>query len=260
MPPNLHRKETFNLIPALYDEIRPGYPLEVLQSIETFAQLLPESKILEVGSGTGQAGGYFIGRGYQYIGVDLGGNMVEFSDRKYANNHNARFVQSSFEAFECSPSSFDLLLAAQSLHWIEPGTALKKSATFLKKSGAIAIVWNLDESQDTDFYRRSTPLHERFLPGPPGGKEKQLQDWCEEYYQALETHEAYTGVERKELSWQKSYSADEWIKLRETFSPDLCLSITERQAFHTELKLVINELGGAVPRLYRTVCLLARRV
>ena len=259
MNDGLTNKETFDLVPALYDEIRPDYPLPVLRRIEEYAHLGSGSKILEIGPGTGQASNYFIRQGADFLGVELGANMACFAQGKYADFSNAKFVNSSFEGWHGTAESFDLVLAAQSFHWIETAIGLAKAAAILKPGGAIALLGNSDESQHTEFWKRGTPLHDEYFPSSAPSSGKDMSQANRSNVDAVRNSGLFREVETVEHKWLKTYSADDWIKMRNTFSPDLMLSAAEREEFHRRLRAIIEDLGGSFTRYYRCCCVLGRR-
>lgn len=53
MPDPTELSWQFDDAAELYDEVRPGYPDETIEHIVRFAALSPESRIFEVGCGTG---------------------------------------------------------------------------------------------------------------------------------------------------------------------------------------------------------------
>ena len=57
------RRTTFDQVPELYDRARPGYPPELFDDLELVAGLTPDSSVLEIGAGTGQATRSFADRG-----------------------------------------------------------------------------------------------------------------------------------------------------------------------------------------------------
>lgn len=252
------RRATFNLVPALYDHIRPKYPIPILQAVEEYAGLTPASRIVEVGPGTGQASEYFIEQGFDFLGIELGAGLLTFAQHKFEGKGNARFINLSFEDWSGPECYFDLLLAAQSFHWIEVECGIKKASEILKPGAAIALIWNVDESQQTEFWQKGFPVIEKYLPDP-ANQEQPIEHCCRIFIDALNASPLFKELQIKEHKWQKVYSADDWIKMRNTFSPDLSLSTSVRHAFHEDLKAVIEDLGGSLIRYYRTVCTLARR-
>jgi SAM-dependent methyltransferase len=251
------KKEAFNLVPELYDQIRPEYPISILQQIEDYARLNSKSKIVEIGPGTGQASDYFIKRGYNFLGIELGAELAAFAEKKYASNANSRFLCSSFEDWDSRNKSYELLLAAQCFHWIDTDSGIKKAAQVLKRDGVIAVMWNLEESQHTEFWKRGTDLHEEYFP-PEMEDGKGLAQWSQEFAKALEQSSLFSDAHAVEYEWQKRYSADEWIQMRNTFSRDIRMEPSRRKEFYGRLRELIEDLGGSFIRCYRCICHLAR--
>ncbi len=50
--------------------------------------------------------------------------------------------QATFEDWHPAGRSFDLVVFAQSFHWVRPQTALKKAATILGPGGRLVLLWN----------------------------------------------------------------------------------------------------------------------
>ena len=68
-------KTTFNTVASLYDEVRPGYPDELVRDVLDLSEIDRSGKILEVGCGTGQASRLFATLG---CGNDLFGYWPRF--------------------------------------------------------------------------------------------------------------------------------------------------------------------------------------
>lgn len=49
------RRNTFDSVACRYDEIRPGYPDELIDDIECLSGIPDDGRILEIGCGTGHA-------------------------------------------------------------------------------------------------------------------------------------------------------------------------------------------------------------
>jgi hypothetical protein len=61
------------------------------------------------------------------------------------------------------------------------------------------------------------------------------------------------------VTWEIMYSKENYLKLQSTFSNHLAVSEETRAEFYSELSKVIDEHGGNVLRIYRTVLLFAKR-
>ena len=251
-------RATFNLNPALYDEMRPGYPASVLGGIRDFAMLGESASVLEVGPGTGQASDFFIRGGYKFTGVDLGNALVDFANAKYIDFPNARFHHSRFEDWNDLGDAYDLVLGAQCFHWLEPIPAIEKSAMLLRSGGTLALMWNTDQSQGTEFFLRSTPVHDRFRSVSDALQPGSSEGWFTRYAAVVRAHVDYQEPEVIEADWTAAFTADRWLRLRCTYSDDALLAPLDRKALHDELRAIIESMGGTITMQYRTLCLLAR--
>lgn len=250
-------KTSFDEVAGLYDEVRPGYPNDIIKAIIEGSSLPQNASILEVGPGTGQITLPFAERGYQILGLELGENLAQVANRNLAKYPKVTVENVALENWTVQTENFDLFLSAQAFHWIKPDVGLSFAHQALKPGGSIALVWNLDTSHTTDFYQATTPLFEKYVPtdpnrpSPPGSHEL--------YRDALKTSELFSNPEETCVDWQQAYSKAEFIKLLNTFSPHRRLEPVVREAFYADVAKIIDTFGGAVTRRYRTALLLAKK-
>jgi 2-polyprenyl-3-methyl-5-hydroxy-6-metoxy-1,4-benzoquinol methylase len=69
-------RNSFNDAAHLYDEVRPGYPTHIIDTIITLAELPPNAKFLEIGCGSGQITLPFAARGYSILALELGAALA----------------------------------------------------------------------------------------------------------------------------------------------------------------------------------------
>ncbi|MEH7332276.1 hypothetical protein V7161_06535 [Neobacillus drentensis] len=65
----MENKKVFNDIISDYAIARPGYPIELFRDIIDYSKIKNEAKILEIGSGPGQATEYFVKNRYSITGL-----------------------------------------------------------------------------------------------------------------------------------------------------------------------------------------------
>ena len=250
-------KTSFDEVADLYDEVRPGYPSEIIEAVITGSSLPDNASILEVGPGTGQITLPFAERGYRILGLELGENLANVVRRKLADFPKVTIENMALEDWPVQADSFDLFLSAQAFHWIKPDVGLSVAHRALKPGGSIALVWNLEASHTTDFYKTTTPLFNKYVPtdpnrpNPPGSYEL--------YKEALIDSETFSNLQEKTVDWEQSYSKVDFLKLLDTFSPHRQLEPNIRNAFYKDIEAVIDTFGGTVTRLYRTALLLSVR-
>ena len=98
---NTELKTTFNTAPTLYEDVRPGYPEELIQRhLGHSLDSTIGSSILEVGCGTGKATRPFAERGYELVCLDIGADLIAVAKEKLKVFPNVSFVEHAFEEWE----------------------------------------------------------------------------------------------------------------------------------------------------------------
>ena len=131
--------KSFDQIALEYDRYRPEYPIELISDIVAISEIPKGGRILEIGCGTGKASMPFAEMGYTMLCIDPGKNLLELARSKCKKFRRVSFVEATFEAAKIKPNIFDLVIAAQSFHWVNPAVGYKKSCRVLKDSGSVAF-------------------------------------------------------------------------------------------------------------------------
>ncbi|MDP4170486.1 MAG: rRNA adenine N-6-methyltransferase family protein [Bacillota bacterium] len=71
-------KNVFNDIISDYEIGRPGYISELFRDIVDYSMIKNDEKILEIGSGPGQATEFFVKNRYSITGLELGEKQVDY--------------------------------------------------------------------------------------------------------------------------------------------------------------------------------------
>jgi SAM-dependent methyltransferase len=242
-------RRCFDDVAELYARVRPGYPASLVESL--LAGVPEGGTALEVGCGTGQLTQDLVLRGLSVHALELGENLAAEARRRVPT---ATIEVGDFELWE-PPRTFDLLASAQAFHWIDPECALSHAARALAVDGWLGLLWTLDRSQDTELYRATNPVYERFptRAGPP------LRDPVLSYPGRIEASSQFGSVIEVRRTWDRTWTQAEWLDQVRTFSSTLSLDLDRRGAFLSELAEVIAAQGGEVTRHYEGVLLLTQR-
>jgi SAM-dependent methyltransferase len=260
MPDEVPLRATFDTVASLYDEARPGYPDVVIDAIVEGSRLPPEGRILEVGCGTGQITRPFAQRGYGITALELGPALAALAAEHLRPYPRARVLPVAFEDWPIEREAFDLLLSAQAFHWIDPAFGLARAAEALKPQGAIALVWHLDRSENTDFYQATRPLYERFLPSDAQRNHVDpLEQQAMRYHDALSQSQAFAGLTTLRHLWQRQYTGPQFLKLLQTFSNHQALPEPAKTRFFQGMEAELARFGNVVTRHYETLLLVARK-
>lgn len=126
------RAESFGGSAGAYDRHRPRYPEPLIAEL-----ISGRPRVLDVGAGTGIAAAQLAAAGAQVLAVEPDARMAQVAAAK-----GIEVEVATFENWQPQGRTFDLVLFAQSFHWVEPTTTLQKVLTVLAPAGRLALVWN----------------------------------------------------------------------------------------------------------------------
>jgi SAM-dependent methyltransferase len=234
---------SFGPAAALYDRVRPRYPLEALRWILDDAP----RRVVDLGAGTG-----ILTREL----VDLGHDVTAVEPDAGMRAQHGSAVAGSAEEIPLPDGSVDAVLAGQAYHWFDREKAHPEIARVLRLGGVIAPLWNVrDESVPwvarlTDLMdgigARQNGLDERYLGGDAFGPR-------------------FGPAERATFDFRLTYTVDRLVDLMKSRS--YYISATpERQA---EVERLLRELTAEHPDLagrdefdlpYVTYCYKAHKI
>ena len=135
--------EMFDQTADYYDQFRPSYPAEIIDMILSTTRVNADSRLLEIGSGSGKATQLFASHSLRIDCIDPGERLVERGRIKFAECQNISFDLGRFEEAALQPKQYDLIFSAQAFHWIPQLVGYEKCAYTLKDDGYIALFWNM---------------------------------------------------------------------------------------------------------------------
>lgn len=251
-------KKTFNEDADLYDTIRPRYPEQLFDDLAELAGLGPGANVLEIGCGTGQATSALAQRGFPIVCVELGDALAAIARRNLAVFPEVNVVTAPFEHWEPGGSSFDLVLAATSWHWIDPHVGYAKAAEILKPWGALGIITShhvLPGGGDRFFAEVQdaySAIGEEDVPPPP-------PDAIADERADIEAGGLFTDVRVTRYLWTRWYTADEYVALLDTYSGHRAMEPRVRRRLYDDIhRRIATRPGGRVRKHYLFILHLAR--
>ncbi|HTX03439.1 MAG TPA: class I SAM-dependent methyltransferase [Candidatus Acidoferrales bacterium] len=125
----------FDHLAAEYDAYRSGYSRMLYEVLAEYG-FKPGLSLLDVACGTGLASEPLLKRGLQVTGVDTSESML---DKARIRLKEARLVVGDAEKLPFPDHSFDLVVCAQAIHWMDQSKAIAEMARVVAKDGRVAI-------------------------------------------------------------------------------------------------------------------------
>ncbi len=256
MPDQTALTKVFDDQALAYDRYRPSYPSQLLDQLFSNCSLKPGSTVLEIGCGTGQLTIDLLERGLQVLAVEKGENLALIAQAKTKNYPQATIQIADFNEWS-SLHSFDLTVCAQAFHWFDTEKTLKKIHQFLKPAGSLGLLWHLDRSQDTEFWKASGLIYDRYFRPRSNISSPESYKIAETHLQASEN---WTDPITAFFPWEKWYNKEEYLGLLSTFSGHMTLAEPQRSAFFQEIADLIDQFEAKVLRKYVSMYVFARKI
>lgn len=260
MDPTRPQRGVFDEVAQLYDEVRPGYPAQLVDDALSLAALPDDGRILEVGCGSGQATRMFAPRGLEMVCLEPGAKLAALAAKNLSAHPNVQIVNACFEDWPAPTEPFQLLISAQAFHWIDPEVAFSKAAQVLDVRGAVALFWNGPLAGDSELrraidaaYAAHAPELAARLPGtrPRSGHGGPGND--------IDASGLFGTVLTSRYPWSAEYGTSAYVKLMQTQSDHRMLPEARRNALLAAVGDAIERLGGSVRVDYVASLYFARR-
>ena len=121
-----------------YQRLRRDYPREAIDWFVSEAGLAPGARVLDAGTGTGQAARPLLASGLRVIAMEPAPNL---RTKLQAVLPDALVLGGVAEAIPLRDRSLDAVIAAQTFQWFDGPRAVPEVHRVLKPGGALAVVW-----------------------------------------------------------------------------------------------------------------------
>lgn len=251
--------EMFDRTADYYDTFRPSYPMEIVDKIISTTNIDDNSKLLEIGSGSGKATELFAGKNLNIYCVEPGENLVRNGRNKFSKFNNIKFEVARFEELDLTPEQYDVIFSAQAFHWIPQPIGYEKCAYTLKDNGYLALLWNMYITYDNDLDNQLIEISNKY-----GGFADFLSvDGCEKRINSI-----VTGIENcgyfnspmiHRVLWSQTYNAEQYFGFVQTGNSFVQKSEEEKLNAYNDIKKLADKFGGVINRPYLCVLYLASK-
>jgi SAM-dependent methyltransferase len=255
----MEQRFTFDQVAKVYKAARPDYPETLIEDVVSYADLKQNDRILEVGCGTGQATRSFAERSFSIVAIDPGPEMLRGARESLAGFSNVEFLETTFEAWPPNRGGFQLIVAAQSWHWVSPEMRFGKAAEVLSLDGSLAVFGHVPVGlpaslvpQFREIYLRQTgkwgsPPEAWYLPNGP------FPGWFDD-------SGLFGRVEHRKYPWTWRHTTSSYTDFLRTKSEHWMMESAKREEMFGEIAKAIDDQGGKLSVDYETHLYIARRL
>lgn len=251
--PRIDRSEgrtLFGLDPAAYNRARPDYPDRVYDILRDRCGLTADTKVLEIGPGSGTATRRLIDLGIRnVVAIEPDEALAAYLT---STSPSVEVRVEPFEDADLPPESFDLAIAATTFHWIEPAAGLRKVRHVLRLRAWWAMWWNnFGDPDREDAFHDATAHLLNHLPESPSHGEPDRPPFALD----VEAREAdlaaagFVNVAHQLMHWTLRMDPPQTRALYGTYGSINRLRSSERESLLDEIARIAREqFGGRVER------------
>jgi len=233
-------------VAKIYDEIRPSYPIELVNEVVKDLTKDNSTSMLEIGAGTGKATEYFAKTGHGIDCVELGENLANILIQKCRPYSNVDVFVEAFETWEAREGKlYDLIYSAQAFHWIDPNIKYSKCHSLLKPHGKLGLFWYQPvpiENQLTKSIRKTITAY-----CPTYYTDEESNELIEETIlrrkNELIESDLFINIEHHEFLVENTLSISDYISALNSFSKFASLEKVTRSKIVNDLEDLFIQLN-----------------
>jgi SAM-dependent methyltransferase len=238
----------FGTVALMYDDVRPGYPDQVLDAIAGHHGGTPRS-VVELGAGTGKGTELLVRLGAPVTCVEPDPRMAAVLRAKFPQ---AEVVTTTFEEWTPPPGGVDLIGCALAWHWLDPETRNRRAHDALAPGGSLAVFghryWYADQSQ-------ADRIGEVLSAVDPTVSDRG-DHWIRD---DVSGSGVWSDVEEHVWHNYPVFGKEKYLQLMQTFSPFRRRSPQDQAAALDGIGKVLDDVGGTITLDLITTLVLARR-
>lgn len=143
----------FDGVAASYAEARPPYPAQLWRDVLATGLVAPGRRALDLGAGSGEATKELLDHGMDVVAVEPGAQLAAILEERLPR---ATVIRARAEDIDLADATFDLAVAATSIHWMDLGAVLPIVHRSLTAGGRLLVWRNVfgDAAADVTPFRR----------------------------------------------------------------------------------------------------------
>lgn len=145
-------KQRFSSRVENYIKYRPGYPDEIIATLQLEIGLMPNDVIADIGSGTGFSAKLFLEHGNTVYGIEPNEPMRKAAEGLLSEYVNFISMHGSSEDTNLPDNSIDLIVCAQAFHWFDRAKTKTEFQRITNKGAHLCLIWN--DRKETEAFQQ----------------------------------------------------------------------------------------------------------
>ncbi|GAB2318630.1 hypothetical protein IRB23SM22_08880 [Alkalibacterium sp. s-m-22] len=247
-------RKIFDTIPEKFDRWRPRYCDEVFEYIINHTHLDSQKYVLEIGPGTGQATEPILKTFCNYLAIELGENLAEYTKEKFKEYNNFQIVNADFETYDFGKQRFDLVFSAATIQWIPEQIAFSRSFNLLNNGGVVAMMMMHGDYKTPNeaLYNEIQKVYtEHFHPVTP---------YTQKLNYSNVVNYGFFDFKRMEFYSKREFTSDDYVEYLGTHCDHIVLNEPYRSKFYEGIRTAIKNAGNKIEFNDTVVLYLAKRL
>lgn len=239
-------ERTFENAALIYDNIRPNYPNELFSDICSYCSLSGNSKVLEIGMGSGKATKPFLDTKCELVGIEPGTDLANIAVERFKHYSNFSAQLKTLQEYECEPDTFDLIFSATAFHWVPEEYGYIKVHKLLKPGGVFAR-FAYHALRDTTHPGLAEDIQKQYAKYMErSGTKTEFSSIDAEKTAKIALKYGFTNASHKVYCNTKNFTASEYMLLLETYPDHMKLDDKPRAQLFEGIYSAINNHGGII--------------
>ena len=246
-------RKVFDTIPEKFDKWRPRYCDEVFKDVIKHSQLDSGKSALEIGPGTGQATEPILKTGCNYLAIELGEHLAEYTKNKFKSYDNFHIVNADFETYNFEQQKFDLVYSAATIQWIPEKIGFSRAFNLLKSGGTFAMMLMTGEYKTPNeaLYNAIEKVYDQYF------RPETLYTQKLDYNNVV--NYGFVDFERREYYSKREFNADDYVSYLGTHCDHIVLKEPYKSMFYAGIRDAIFKAGNKIVHNDTIVLYLARK-
>ncbi|MCM0678149.1 methyltransferase domain-containing protein [Micromonospora phytophila] len=232
----------------LYDDVRPGYPGALANTIGDYHRGTPAT-IVEIGAGTGKGTEVLLRLGAPVTCLEPDPRMAALLTTRHPHVH---VVTDTFERWRAPTGGVDLIAAALAWHWLDPATRNHRAHAALTPSGTLAVFGHTYGYADPGHAHAIDTALRAIDPATP----TRAPDW---FHQDITASGLFADIQAHTSHRDLPLTTERYLQLVRTFGPYRTRPPHQQARASDTLRALVDGFGGTIVLRLRTTLVLARR-